>query len=201
MGVPLGIALVILGIALGFVGTFLFAWGKEVELFVGALLVVAGAVIGFVVEWLIDLGYRRNRELQQQLNGSRLGGGHSAQVVIPEDLKGDASETLADFLRQRDQEVHDLRQQLSEHDRKMDSLQTEFDSYQRTHPDDLTVIKGIGPVYQWKLRDAGFNTYNQLAHADPDQLRRMLDIKNWQRVNVDYWIEQARDWAQKGSSE
>ena len=80
----------------------------------------------------------------------------------------------------------------------MDVLQNEFDAYQRTHPDDLTVIKGIGPVYQWKLRDAGFNTYKQLAGADPDQLRRMLDVKNWQRVNVEAWIAQARDWAQRG---
>ena len=52
-------------------------------------------------------------------------------------------------------------------------------------------------MYQWKLRDTGFNTYRQLATADPDQLRRMLDIKNWQRVNVESWIEQARDWAQR----
>jgi len=82
----------------------------------------------------------------------------------------------------------------------VDALRAEFDTYQQTHPDDLTRIKGIGPVYQWKLRDAGFNTYQQLAHADPNQLRRMLDIKNWQRVNVEHWIEQARDWAQKGGT-
>ncbi len=198
MGVPLGIALVVLGIALGFVATFLFAWGKDVQMFLGVLLVVAGGVIGFVVEWLIDLGYRRNRELQQQMTGS-------ARTVAPQSIivagegQADTSEALAQFLHQRDQELHELRDQLNEHDRQVDTLRTEFDTYQRTHPDDLTIIKGIGPVFQWKLRDAGFNTYKQLAHADPDQLRRMLDIKNWQRVNVEHWIEQARDWAQKGS--
>ena len=197
MGVPLGIALVVLGIALGFVATFLFAWGKDVQMFLGVLLVVAGGIIGFVVEWLIDLGYRRNRELQQQMvNGTRA---VSPQSVIVTGEGQDTSEALAQFLHQRDEELHGLRDQLNEHDRQMDALRTEFDTYQQTHPDDLTRIKGIGPVYQWKLRDAGFNTYKQLAHADPNQLRRMLDIKNWQRVNVEHWIEQARDWAQKGS--
>jgi predicted flap endonuclease-1-like 5' DNA nuclease len=196
MGLSLGIALVAMGIAIGFIVTFLFSWGREVELFVGVLLVVAGVVVGFVVEWLIDLAYRRNRELQQQLSQRS-----SKSVTLDANLGGDgqadASDTLADFLRQRDQELQDLREQLAEHDSQMDALHAEFDSYQRTHPDDLTVIKGVGPVYQWKLRDAGFNTYKQLASADPDQLRRMLDVKNWQRVNVEAWIEQARDWAQR----
>ncbi len=199
MGVPLGVALVLLGIALGFVATFLFAWGKEVEVFVGALLVVAGGIIGFVVEWLIDLGYRRNRELQQQMgSGSRAMAPQS--LVVTGEAQAETSDTLAEFLRQRDEELQGLRGQLEDHDRQMDALRAEFDSYQQTHPDDLTVIKGIGPVFQWKLRDAGFNTYRQLAAADPDQLRRMLDIKNWQRVNVEHWIEQARDWEQKGKS-
>jgi predicted flap endonuclease-1-like 5' DNA nuclease len=199
MGVPLGIALVVLGMAIGFVATFLFACGKEIEVFVGVLLVVAGAVIGFVVEWLIDLGYRRNRELQQQVTGGTRAVSPQSVIVTGEG-QADNSGALAEFLRQRDEELNGLRDQLSDHDRQMDSLRAEFDTYQQTHPDDLTVIKGIGPVFQWKLRDAGFNTYKQLATADPDQLRRMLDIKNWQRVNVEHWIEQARDWSQKGST-
>jgi len=199
MGVPLGIALVVLGIALGFVSTFLFAWGKDVQMFLGVLLVVAGGVIGFVIEWLIDLGYRRNRELQQQVAGSTRTVSPQS-VILTGDGQAGTSEALAQFLHQRDQELHELRDQLNEHDRQVDTLRAEFDTYQRTHPDDLTIIKGIGPVFQWKLRDAGFNTYKQLAHADPDQLRRMLDIKNWQRVNVEHWIDQARDWAQKGST-
>ncbi len=109
-----------------------------------------------------------------------------------------ASELLTDFLRQRDDELREIRRQLVTTDVQMDGLRKDFDAYQRTHPDTLTVIKGIGPVFQWKLRDAGINTFKQLASADPDQLRRMLDIKKWQRVNIEAWVEQARDWAQRG---
>jgi predicted flap endonuclease-1-like 5' DNA nuclease len=193
-----GIALIvfIVGLILGaFVVPFSGADNTVANLFIGVLLVVAGAIVGFIVEWIIDLAYRRNRELQQQLSsGQRV----AAQGILPIDEDGNTSEALADFLRQRDQELQELRDKLADHDSQMDVLQSEFDAYQRTHPDDLTVIKGIGPVYQWKLRDAGFNTYKQLASADPDQMRRMLDVKNWQRVNVEAWIAQARDWAQRG---
>ena len=58
-------------------------------------------------------------------------------------------------------------------------------------------VRRSGEWATWFLRDAGFNTYKQLAEANPDQMRRMLDVKNWQRVNVESWIEQARDWAQR----
>jgi len=197
MALILGIALVVLGIAIGFIVTYLFGLGQQLGLFVGVLLVVAGGVVGFVVEWLIDEAYRRNRELRHQL-GQRLGSRFVVGANVGGETQPNTSEALADFLRQRDQELQELRGQMDAHEGQMDALRGEFDAYQRSHPDDLTVIKGIGPVYQWKLRDAGFNTFKQLAAADPDQLRRMLDIKNWQRVKVETWIEQARDWAQRG---
>jgi predicted flap endonuclease-1-like 5' DNA nuclease len=196
-----GVALLLLvGLVLGLIIAWFFGAGPTaMSLFVGVLLVVAGAVVGFVVEWVIDEAYRRNRELRRQL-GQRSESALSLGANVGGDDQSDdtSAETLADFLRQRDRELQELRDQLAAHDGQMDALRTEFDAYQRTHPDDLTVIKGIGPVYQWKLRDTGFNTYQQLATADPDQLRRMLDVKNWQRVNVESWIEQARDWAQRG---
>lgn len=193
----LGIALVTLGLAIGFIVTSFFQAGRSIELFVGVLLVVAGAVVGFVVEWIIDEAYRKNRELQRNLSSQA-----GFALALGTDSEGEggddtASQTLADFLRQRDEELRDLRDKTATADNKLDSLENEFNAYQQTHPDDLTVIKGIGSVYQWKLRDAGFNTYRQLATANPDQLRRMLDIKNWQRVDIESWIEQARDWTQR----
>jgi predicted flap endonuclease-1-like 5' DNA nuclease len=197
MTVVIGLVLVVLGLAIGFIIAWAFGVGASTGLFIGFLLVVAGAIVGFISEWLIDEAYRKNRELRRQLleRGSAALA-LSASSGDPDDAS--ASETLADFLRQRDDEISALRDQVSAADAQLDALREDAEAYQRTHPDDLTVIKGIGPVYQWKLRDAGFNTHKQLAAADPDQLRRMLDIKNWQRVNVESWIEQARDWAQRG---
>lgn len=195
MTILIGLALVVLGVAIGFIVTWAFHAGATITLFVGVLLVVAGAIVGFVVEWLIDLAYRRNRELRRQL-GQR-GGTALALAGVSAESGDSAAGTLADFLHRRDEEVRGLREQLSATHVQLDGLRDDFEAYQRTHPDDMTVVKGIGPVYQWKLRDAGVNTYAQLAAADPAQLRRMLDVKEWQRVDVESWIGQARDWAQR----
>ena len=196
MTLLIGLALVALGLAIGFVVTWALYTGATITLFVGVLLVVAGAIVGFVVEWLIDEAYRKNRELRYQL-GQRGTGVVAVAASAGAPASAPPSETLADFLRQRDAEVGELRSQLEATHVQLDGLQGDFEAYQRTHPDDLTVIKGIGPVYQWKLRDAGVHTHKQLAAADPDQLRRMLDVKDWQRVDIGSWIEQARDWAQR----
>ena len=196
MTIIIGLALVVLGLAIGFIVTWAFGVGASITLFVGVLLVVAGGIVGFVVEWLIDEAYRKNRELRYQL--SHPGGAVLAVGAAMGEPGSDVtSETLAGFLRQRDEELQELREQLSSARVQMEGLRDDFEAYQRTHPDDMTVIKGIGPVYQWKLRDAGVNTYAQLAAADPDQLRRMLDVKEWQRVDIESWIAQTRDWAQR----
>lgn len=200
-GILLGIALVILGVIVGlFIAWIAGALGMEANvlgnLLVGILLFVGGFFCGFVIEWIIDEAYRKNRELRRQMEGGAV---VAKAATIPVQVAGDeaASETLAEFLRQRDERVHELRGQIASMDAEVDRLHGEFDAYQRTHPDDLTVIKGIGPVYQWKLRDAGVHTYRDLALSDPAQLRRMLDVKSWQRVAIESWIEQARDWAEK----
>ena len=41
-------------------------------------------------------------------------------------------------------------------------------------PDDLTVIKGIGPVVQQKLQALGIRTFDDLAAADPEALAEQL---------------------------
>jgi predicted flap endonuclease-1-like 5' DNA nuclease len=198
MTIVIGLALVALGLAIGFIVTWSFGVGVSLSLSIGLLLVVAGAIVGFVTEWLIDEAYRRNRELRRLL----IQRGDTALTLgigIDEGSGDFASKTMADFVQRREQEAQELRGQLSAMDSQFDSLRDEFEAYQQTHPDDLTVIKGVGSVYQWKLRDAGVNTHKQLAESDADQLRRMLDIKTWQRVDVESWIEQARDWAQRES--
>lgn len=63
---------------------------------------------------------------------------------------------------------------------------------------DLTAIRGIGQVYQSKLRDAGIVTYRQLAEADPGELRRLLGLQVWQRADVESWIHQAGDLMDRG---
>ena len=57
--------------------------------------------------------------------------------------------------------------------------------------DDLTVIRGIGPVFQKRLNDAGIKTFRQLAESNPTH----LEAQGIEGVGVDLtsWIEQAQD--------
>ncbi|PKO23374.1 MAG: hypothetical protein CVU38_04285 [Chloroflexi bacterium HGW-Chloroflexi-1] len=58
-------------------------------------------------------------------------------------------------------------------------------------PDDLTVIKGIGPAYARKLRAVGILTFAALAEAS-DELLEELTAGNLERVVRDDWRGQAR---------
>ncbi len=57
--------------------------------------------------------------------------------------------------------------------------------------DDLTRIKGIGPVFAERLRQAGIDSFEALAAASPDALRNAVKAAAWQNVDPDSWIDAA----------
>ncbi|MGH6897759.1 MAG: helix-hairpin-helix domain-containing protein, partial [Geminicoccaceae bacterium] len=62
-----------------------------------------------------------------------------------------------------------------------------------TVPDDLTVIKGIGPAVQNKLRALGITTFADLAAADPDAiLKQLKGSQPLTKARVRGWTEAAR---------
>lgn len=54
---------------------------------------------------------------------------------------------------------------------------------------DLKDIKGIGPTYATRLRDAGIDDVADLAEADPAALAERTDISE---TRLATWIERAR---------
>jgi predicted flap endonuclease-1-like 5' DNA nuclease len=63
-------------------------------------------------------------------------------------------------------------------------------------PDDLTVLKGIGPVVQEKLRSLGITTFRDLAAADPERLTEQLKGKQpISKAQVRAWTQAAREQA------
>ncbi|MBT8202688.1 MAG: hypothetical protein HKN74_12195 [Acidimicrobiia bacterium] len=54
--------------------------------------------------------------------------------------------------------------------------------------DDLTAIKGIGPVYAEQLSELGIRSFSDLATADAEALAGSFDG----RAAVSDWIEEAR---------
>ena len=58
--------------------------------------------------------------------------------------------------------------------------------------DDLKRIEGIGPKYAGLLREAGINTFADLAASDEATLAAIIGAPAWRRVDYAMWIEQAR---------
>ncbi len=61
--------------------------------------------------------------------------------------------------------------------------------------DDLTRIKGIGPVLKGKLNDLGIVTFQQIADftaADIERVNAQLDFPG--RIEREKWVEQAKDF-------
>lgn len=58
--------------------------------------------------------------------------------------------------------------------------------------DDLTVLTGIGKVFAKRLNEAGIHTYADLAKHTPDRLREITQAKDWQNVDPQAWIDQAK---------
>lgn len=68
-------------------------------------------------------------------------------------------------------------------------------------PNQLTAVKGIGPVYAGVLSRARIYTYRQLAAAKPKELLDLIAAPKWRKVDASSWIEQARHLAaQDGAS-
>lgn len=65
--------------------------------------------------------------------------------------------------------------------------------------DDLTVIKGVGPVLARRLHELGITRFAQLAALTPEQARMIDDVIDFPgRVERERWIEQARELAARG---
>lgn len=64
--------------------------------------------------------------------------------------------------------------------------------------DDLTVLNGIGKVFAQRLNEAGVNTFADLAKLSPDRLREITQAKDWQKIDPQAWIDQAKRRAEYG---
>ena len=162
---------------------------------VALVALVVGFLLGWLAEWALDLLRWRARakwagfELESRM-------GEETGVRLKPDEAG--GQFIVGYLEKRDAEIHELQNRLEAKEAQLDALQARFDEYVQTHPDDLTAIKGIGRIYQWKLRDGGINSYAQLAQTTPERIREILNVPAWRKIDPDSWIEQAKVLARRG---
>ena len=60
-----------------------------------------------------------------------------------------------------------------------------------TGKNQLQLIRGIGPAYARRLNEAGIHTLNDLARQSPERLREIVELKKWQAVEPEEWIDEA----------
>ncbi|MCU0502942.1 MAG: DUF4332 domain-containing protein [Anaerolineae bacterium] len=65
-------------------------------------------------------------------------------------------------------------------------------------PEDLSKITGVGSVYETKLYEAGIGSYWELAQADEAELRGILGIKEFQKVDLAAIKADAQRLAEEG---
>ncbi len=70
-------------------------------------------------------------------------------------------------------------------------------SRRSTRRDDLKVIDGIGEVFEDKLFAAGITTYNALSTMSGEEIAAIIQPADWQNYDFYAWIRQAGDLAKK----
>ncbi len=70
--------------------------------------------------------------------------------------------------------------------------------FTRAGRDPLQSIEGIGPVYQAKLWEAGVHRFSDLAGLTAQQVVEIIQPKEWQHIDADVWIEEAKRIAAEG---
>lgn len=62
----------------------------------------------------------------------------------------------------------------------------------RSRPSALRSIDGIGVVYEKRLFEAGVYTFEQLAAMTPEQVKAIIKPEDWQAIEPEAWIAEAR---------
>ncbi len=80
-----------------------------------------------------------------------------------------------------------------ESDSKFEKLATKELGFSSSNPNDLKVVEGIGPKIEGLLKDAGINTWQELATADVTRLQSILDAagSRYKMATPRTWPEQA----------
>lgn len=65
--------------------------------------------------------------------------------------------------------------------------------------DDLTKIHGVGKVFQGKFYDSGITTWAEVSKLSDAEIRAIIEPEEWQKIETDVWIEDARILAGGGT--
>jgi predicted flap endonuclease-1-like 5' DNA nuclease len=121
----------------------------------------------------------------------------SKQNQVVNDYEGEIEELRARNVEQ-DQVLDQLRVAQTEDERQLAAIESEMDrarveaeTPKPAAKGGFELINGIGPAYAKRLRDAGIESYTDLAKLAPQELRDLMKVQKWQRLDAESWIAQA----------
>jgi predicted flap endonuclease-1-like 5' DNA nuclease len=184
---------------------------------------ILGLLIGLLVEWVIDWLYwrRRVKVLQTELDQAKAGMAGSANVGMEGQLAAMADLTsLQQTNAGLEADNSALKQQLSALKMEKSTLAQELEACRGKLvtaaqapipaevpapvrltkaapivPDELEIIKGIGPVIKHRLNQGGILTFEQLAGLTPARLREIVGDVIQRLADEDDIIAQAKELA------
>ncbi len=172
----------------------------------GLTLFFIGLLIGWVLEWFIDRYFWRatEEEIQSaedcQADKQQMQAELDAAMAQVRDLQAQVEDAEAkiDELELAVEEattklaVHELEKE-DEAEAADEAAEEETAEPEVVEPDDLTAIEGVGPKIDGILKAAGIQTFTQLAQADVENLRTILEEagSRYKLAVPDTWPEQA----------
>ena len=108
-----------------------------------------------------------------------------------------------DTLKQQVQAAEKVKQELAVAQEKLQTADVHIQKLQDTMDDvkikmnysgknQLQLIRGIGPTYARRLNEFGIQTFTDLAECQPDQIASIIKKKEWQAVNIQDWLDEAK---------
>lgn len=146
-----------------------------------------GLVVGLLLEWVIDhLLWPRAEE----------------NMVIEGEVKGQRFLAAENEVSRLQAELAAVRQKLANAERKQPASQRRAKTKQPVaapQQDQLEQVKGIGAVFAQRLHEAGVHTFKQLAELSPEQVREIVQALEWQKIDPESWIAQAKALGSEGT--
>ena len=155
---------------------------------------ILGLLVGWLIEWVIDWFYWRRRGQHLQVATDQ---GQQKLATLEADLASSRKEvqSLQEKVRQLDLEKNRLETLAMQTQQEMAATRAVSVPPSPPTPDDLVVIKGIGPVIARLLNQKGITTFEQLAAQTPETLRNLLGDVIERLADEESLIEQARQLA------
>lgn len=142
---------------------------------------IIGLILGWVIEWVIDwLFWRREEEAAPAPA--------AASRTVDLDLQGKLAALEAEkaSLAARLQEALNREPQVIVQE-VVKEVMIERDRLQKIH--------GVGDVFTRRFNEAGVFTFAQLAALTPERAREIIKPEEWQAIEPEQWIAEARQFA------